>query len=110
MDPCEDFYEFACGKFIATQQIPPNDVAQTTIKILRQKVNQRVKGEAPSSMAALFPRATGCKKEGSKWTGVYSPLHERDGAAFSFELAALQFVKRSSGRKFTPLLRAECTK
>lgn len=50
-DPCEDFYEFACGKFVSDTAIPDDQVTVNTFNTLRDslKENLRTVLEKPST-------------------------------------------------------------
>lgn len=51
-DPCEDFYAFACGKFVRDTRIPQDKSIYNTFSILQDKVDEEIK-----TVLTLAPQA-----------------------------------------------------
>ena len=45
VDPCEDFYEFACGKWIETNVIPEDKSAITIMSVLHGQIEIGIKSK-----------------------------------------------------------------
>jgi len=44
VDPCEDFYEFACGGWIQQHPVLPTESSRSQFDLVEEKVNFELKG------------------------------------------------------------------
>lgn len=49
VDPCEDFFQFSCGNWIASHPIPSYLTSYNEFNVLREKVQDEMKGRCHSS-------------------------------------------------------------
>jgi len=56
VNPCDDFYQFACGNFIEETVIPDDRTRTSMFSILGDKLNEQIKGLLSSEIAATEPK------------------------------------------------------
>ena len=66
VDPCDNFYEFACGGFIENKVIPDDKSKYSSFSVLNDKLNEQVKYllHKTSFLTQIF-RSVGCWEERS---------------------------------------------
>lgn len=52
-DPCEDFYEFTCGKWVKSFNLPDTSLESGPTAFSQQKINNQIRGK-PNNMNAGF--------------------------------------------------------
>jgi predicted metalloprotease len=45
-DPCDDFYESTCGKWIKSYDLPDTSLESGPIALSQQKINQQIRGKS----------------------------------------------------------------
>ena len=55
MDPCTNFYEYACGGFIKNTRIPQDQTEMTRFSMLQNKVTQQLNTLFKESIVANEP-------------------------------------------------------
>lgn len=66
VDPCVDFYEFACGKFRRNTLIPNDKDSVTAFTLIKDKVNEQMRSILTESAHSTEPKATTLAKEFAK--------------------------------------------
>lgn len=46
-DPCDDFYEYACGKWTSSNSIPENETSWSLWSMVEKKIEKQVEGWYP---------------------------------------------------------------
>ena len=58
-DPCSDFYQFACGGFVAETVIPDHQTSKGSFSIVRDKLNERLRKIFEAKTLATEPKVYG---------------------------------------------------
>lgn len=60
IDPCEDFYEFACGGWMRVNAIQEDESRTDTYSVMRNELSEKLKGNLSLLLFALANNGTRC--------------------------------------------------
>ncbi|XP_034236596.1 neprilysin-2 isoform X1 [Thrips palmi] len=63
VDPCDDFYQYACGNFIRTTNIPDDKTSITTFSKINDDLTEQLRNVIEEPMTAKDPKSFGVAKK-----------------------------------------------
>lgn len=95
VDPCDDFYEFACGKLIRNTQLPAMKTSQTVFSEVQEIVNSQIESILMIEPEPNEPKATKLSKIFAK-VCINNGIQDEDGEQFSYLQGNIKFFIDSS--------------
>lgn len=94
VEPCDDFYQFACGTFLEESQIPEDKVAVSTFSTISDKLQQQLKEIITEVRPETDPKHyrmpnalyRACMNKSESPTALYCQLHRLYLGVLPFQL------------------------